>query len=146
MSSLKVEVYDKIRKPVTEVFSAIVEPHKLSGFFTSKASDIITTGENLTWCFEDVQAIIDVKVLIVKKNELISLEWAASGKKTVVDIMLTAKKDNLTEIKIIESDFEYTEKEVKMAMRQTQGWTDFICSMKAYLYSGLNIRSGQIIT
>jgi hypothetical protein len=33
---------------------------------------------------------------------------------------------------------------VTVALQQTQGWTDFICSMKAFLYGGINLRSGRV--
>ena len=32
---------------------------------------------------------------------------------------------------------------IEKALQQTQGWTDFICSMKAFLYCGINLRNGR---
>ncbi|MFT6850543.1 MAG: hypothetical protein ACJATA_001357 [Sphingobacteriales bacterium] len=36
------------------------------------------------------------------------------------------------------------EEGVQRAMRQTQGWTDFICSLKGFLYTGINLRTGKM--
>ncbi len=50
-----------------------------------------------------------------------------------------------TNIEISESGFEMKKKENKKALLQTQGWTDFICSLKAYLYTGVNLRNGKVL-
>lgn len=140
---MNVNVSDTIYKPVGEVFSAIVEPGKLSGYFASKVSDKPVAGEKVTWCFEDAGVIEDVDILEVKENELLAFNWSAVGRATRVDIKLKEAGENKTKISITEASFELNEAEMKNAMGQTHGWVDFICSLKAYLYTGVNLRTGK---
>jgi len=78
------------------------------------------------------------------KNESISFEWDASGKLARVDVVMESVSTNKTTLEITESSYELSEKEVSKALQQMQGWTDFICSLKAYLYTGVNLRNGKM--
>ena len=89
------------------------------------------------------QSIINPDILSIKENELITFDWKASGITTQVDIALIAIDANLTSVIITEKSFQLNNTEVLKAMQQTQGWTDFICSMKAFLYCGINLRNGR---
>ena len=48
-----------------------------------------------------------------------------------------------TRLVATEGPFERTEEGVKRALGQTQGWTDFSLSLRAYLQHGLNLRLGK---
>jgi uncharacterized protein YndB with AHSA1/START domain len=51
---LKFEVQTKIQKPVEEVFKAVQDPDKLSGYFTNGgACAPLTEGTTVEWAFED---------------------------------------------------------------------------------------------
>lgn len=144
MDTIDVNVKDTILKPAKKVFDAIIQPETMKKYFISKASDKMTEGKKIKWEFEDVGAKIDVKVLKIIENKQITFEWNASGKSAKkVDISLEPESDEQTNIKITESSFEFTKEGIKKALGQTQGWTDFICSMKAYLYADLNLRKGR---
>jgi uncharacterized protein YndB with AHSA1/START domain len=140
---IDVKVKDKILKPIAEVFDAIVNPDKLSNYFISRASGPLKEGESVTWFFDDVGGQVSVTVKIVNKNELIQFDWAASGVKAQVEMALTAIDSNSTSITITEKSFPFDKAGVSKALQQTQGWTDFICSMKAFLYCGINLRNGR---
>jgi uncharacterized protein YndB with AHSA1/START domain len=140
---IDVKVKDKILKPIAEVFDAIVNPDKLSNYFISRASGPLKEGEPVTWFFDDVGGQVSVTVKVVKKNKLIQFEWAASGVKAQVDMVLTAIDSKSTSITITEKSFIFDKAGVSKALQQTQGWTDFICSMKAFLYCGINLRNGR---
>ncbi len=141
--NIDVKVKDKILKPINEVFDAIINPEKLSNFFISRASGPVKVGETITWYFDDVGGQLPVIVKSVKDNELITFDWAASGIKAQVDIVFTAIDSNSTSVTITEKSFQFDEEGLSKALQQTQGWTDFICSMKAFLYCGINLRNGR---
>jgi uncharacterized protein YndB with AHSA1/START domain len=141
---IDVKVKDKILKPIAEVFDAVVDPQKLSNFFISGASGPLEEGVSITWFFDDIGGQLPVTVKVVRDNELIVFEWAASGIKAQVSIALTAIDPDSTSITITEKAFPFDQTGVSKALQQTQGWTDFICSMKAYLYCGINLRSGRV--
>ena len=140
---MKVQIKDAIRRPIDETFDAIVNPERLTRYFVSHTTGPMEEGRKITWTFEDVGAELEIKVLEVNKPKAISFEWGGSGKITYVYIQLEEKKEDLTSIEIGENSFDMNEADVQRALRQTQGWTDFICSLKAYLYTGINLRKGR---
>jgi uncharacterized protein YndB with AHSA1/START domain len=140
---VQVSIKDRVLRPVSDVFEAIVDPDRLSGFFVSAASGPLTEGAMVTWHFVDVGATVSATVKRVKQNELISFEWAASGVTAKVDIMLEAINPTTTSVKIVEDGWPLDKQGVARALGQTQGWTDFLCCMKAFLYTGINLRQGR---
>jgi uncharacterized protein YndB with AHSA1/START domain len=140
--SIEVKVESSIKRTIDEVFEAIVLPEKLKCYFVSKASAPLVEGTTLNWEFADYNVTIKVEVKKVVPNEHIRFEWSASGHSAVVNMYFTAKEDS-TKIRITEGLFENSEEGIKKTMQQTQGWTDFICSLKAYLYTGINLRDGK---
>ena len=51
---LRFQVYGKIARPVAEVFDAVYNPDKLSGYFTTGgASGPLVEGATVTWDFAD---------------------------------------------------------------------------------------------
>lgn len=142
--SIQVKVSDHILKPIEVVFKAIVDPTKITKYFVSDASDFISEGKNIEWEFKDYNVKLTVDVLKVIKNEQITFDWEASGKKARVSISLISENADKTKITITEDSFEANEDGIAKALQQTQGWTDFICSLKAYLYTGINLRNGKM--
>jgi uncharacterized protein YndB with AHSA1/START domain len=72
---IEVKVKDKILKPVTEIFEAIVNPDKLSNFFITRASGPIKVGDPLTWFFDDIGGQLPVTGKSVNENHHIAFEW-----------------------------------------------------------------------
>lgn len=138
---IQVNVQDNIQKPVHEVYEAIVKPEEMSGYFISRASKGMEKEETIVWYFDDFGVEFAIHIKKIEANKSVSFEWMASGDMARVDIILEAVSTNKTVIKITESDWDMTEKGVAQALQQTQGWTDFICSLKAYLYTGINLRN-----
>jgi len=63
------QVQLKIRKPVGEVFDAVADPKKLSGYFVQAASGPLEAGKTVMWRFAEVPGEHDVIVREVVKNE-----------------------------------------------------------------------------
>tara|TARA_R110000850_G_scaffold228191_1_gene353117 strand:+ start:111 stop:533 length:423 start_codon:yes stop_codon:yes gene_type:complete len=139
---MHVNVSDVIRKPVDEVFDAIVNPLKIVNYFTSAVSGNMKVGEEVLWEFKDADCTETIRVLELEENTNLSFEWTASGQLARVDIHLTVKESNQTKITITEGPFDLSEEQVKRMMGQTHGWVDFMCSLKAWLYTGINLRNG----
>ena len=141
---MNLTVKDTIYKPLEAVFNAIVSSEKLCYYFTSYASEDIREGKLIIWRWADYDVSAEVAITTVEKDEQISFEWVVSGKKSSVAIRLNKEEDHKTSIEITEHKFGSSEKEIERMMGQTQGWTDFICSLKAYLYTGINLRTGNL--
>jgi len=141
--SIVVKARDIVHKPVNEVWDAIVNPEKITRYFTSSVSGPISKGKNIKWEFSDYNVSIDIEVLDIVENKFISFKWEASGNEKRVEIKLSPQK-NLTKIEISESEFHLTKDDIEKVIQQTQGWTHFICSLKAWLYTGVNLRNGNL--
>ena len=71
---VKLKVSGRIAKPVHEVFEAVADPAKLSGFFTTGgAKGRLTTGATVTWDFADFPGAFPVQVVEVVDDKRIVL-------------------------------------------------------------------------
>ena len=82
---LRFQVYGKIAKPVAEVFDAVYNPSKLSGYFTTGgASAPLVEGSTVTWDFADFPGAFPVEVRKVCRladinNKSLLLQIARQG-------------------------------------------------------------------
>ncbi|TVZ25337.1 uncharacterized protein YndB with AHSA1/START domain [Gillisia sp. Hel_I_86] len=142
--NIQVKVTDHVVRPLEKVFNSIIDPVQITKYFVSNASDQLSEGNKVTWVFKDYNVELNVEVLKVIENEQITFNWEASGIKTRVSISLFSEEKNKTKLVITEDSFETNKEGIAKALQQTQGWTDFICSLKAYLYTGINLRNGKM--
>jgi uncharacterized protein YndB with AHSA1/START domain len=139
---VQVNVRERILKPINEVFEAIMDPTKMSRYFTSSASGRLKAGTMVTWEFADVGAKIDVDVVEIQEDRRIVVEAAMSGPKTRITMDFKADDPHITVLTINESDFPLDAEGVKRAMGQTAGWTYFLACLKANLQFSVDLRAG----
>jgi uncharacterized protein YndB with AHSA1/START domain len=60
------------RKPIKEVFKAVIDPTKLCCYFTSKASASLIEGTIITWHWTDIEDPYLIKVKKVEEGNFIS--------------------------------------------------------------------------
>lgn len=139
---IEATVENRILRPVGEVFRALVDPGKMACYFITGASGPMKAGSPVTWEFADVGAHMSVDVIEIEDDRKIVFDWAASGEKTRVTIVLTPGDPGTTDLKLTEVGWSLDRVGVKRAMGQQAGWTFTICCMKAYLQHGINLRLG----
>jgi uncharacterized protein YndB with AHSA1/START domain len=145
---LKFEVKIKIQKPVEEVFDAVRDPDKLSEYFTNGgASGPLDEGATVIWKFDDnpgekpIEG--EVKVKKVVPNEQIVLEWmAASDHMTRTEFNFERVNASETVVKVAETGWEENQSDLDLSYSNCFGWSQMICSLKAYLEYGINLRKG----
>lgn len=140
---MEVNIKYTIQKSVEEVFDAIVNPNKISGYFTSGVQGEFVEGNKIIWEFADFGVNLQVEILEIKQSQKISFRWDASGQSAIVNFHLTKESEASAQIEITEGEFENDEAGLQKLIQQTIGWTDFVCSLKAYLYTGVNLRNGK---
>jgi uncharacterized protein YndB with AHSA1/START domain len=140
---INVDATNRVPKPVGEVFQAIVDPDKLAKYFVSNANAPLAPGRQVTWTFTDVGAELAPEIEAVEPDKLIVFTWEASGQKARVRIELAPFDAGSTKIHIVESAFPMNEECVQRTLEQTEGWTDFINCMRAYLEVGVQLRKGR---
>ncbi len=76
---LKFKIAGRIARPVHEVFEAVADPAKLSGYFTTGgAVGRLETGVTVQWEFADFPGAFPVEVVEVEPDRRIVLEWEAN--------------------------------------------------------------------
>ncbi|MBE0572940.1 MAG: SRPBCC domain-containing protein [Ignavibacteriaceae bacterium] len=134
-----------ILKPAGEIFEAMVEPEIMNKYFISTSTGRMESGKSLIWMWEDFEGEHEVKVGKIEKDKVVSFEWSGSGANCVVVITLEAKSENQTLVKVTESEWPADYKGANQCMGQVEGWTHFLCCLKAYLEYGINLRVGGVI-
>lgn len=145
---LTFKVSAHIAKPVAEVFEAVVDPAKLSGYFTTGgAKGRLETGATVSWDFADFPGAFPVHVVEVVPQKKIVLRWAANDPgesyETTVTMDFEALEDGRTLVSISEAGWRESEAGLKASYGNCQGWSQMQCAMKAYLEHGLNLREGM---
>ena len=142
---LKVNTQMGIQKPAKDVFEAIVNPEIMNKYFITTSTGRMESGKTLTWTWEDYDAEHKVKVGKIEINKLVSFTWEGSGVECLVVITLEAKGENKTLVKITESDWPVDFKGASRCMGQVEGWTHFLCCLKAFIEYGVNLRVGGVV-
>ncbi len=141
---LKFQVYAKIAKPVAEVFDAVYNPKKLSGYFTTGgASAPLDEGSTVTWDFADFPGAFPVHVRKVEPGKLIVLEWKATDGDYNTEVRMTfeALDAGSTIVRIGESGWQKTPKGLESSYGNCMGWSQMLCALKVYTEDGKNLRA-----
>lgn len=159
---LEFKVAIKIQKPIAEVFDAVYNPKKLSGYFTNGgASAPLDPGTTVTWAFADAVGepmSFPVKVKQTVPNKLIEFSWGAGegefdiktgsqqetgGYDTVVKMEFESLGANDTLVRIQEGKWRETPKGLQGSYGNCQGWMHMACCLKAYVEYNINLRKGS---
>jgi uncharacterized protein YndB with AHSA1/START domain len=123
-----------IRRPVSEVFEAFVDPTMTSRFWFTKGSGRLEAGKEVSWDWEMYNFSVQVKVKEVEPNKRIVVEWGNYDDATTIEWIFTARPDNTTFVSITNSGFTGTGDEVvKKALDSTEGFTFVLAGAKALL-------------
>jgi len=145
---LKFQVQTRIQKSVDEVFDAVYNPEKLSGYFTNGgATAPLDAGTTVRWAFADNpgQEKVDFPVTVEEsvKNERIVLRWQGSpGKQNRVEMLFEAAGEDETIVRISESGWDENDADLKRSYGNCMGWSQMLSALKAYTEYGINLRKG----
>jgi len=146
--SLKFTIQTKIQKPIAEVFDAVYDPDKLSGYFTNGGSTgPLDEGTAVKWTFADTPGqkphVGDVTITRTVKNECIEFDWQGGKELTHAVIEFEAASDVETIIRITESGWdESDEADRSRSYGNCMGWSQMVFALKAYCEYGINLRKG----
>jgi uncharacterized protein YndB with AHSA1/START domain len=143
--SIAIKVSGRIGKPAAEVFDAVVNPKKLSGYFTTLkgASAPLVAGTTVTWW-----GSVPVEVDEVVPEKRIVLRWDAAVEKgqpaykTKIEMSFDQLDDGGTFVTIAESGWREDATGRKSSYDNCEGWAMMLSAMKAYVEYGINLREG----
>lgn len=128
-----------IRRPVAEVFEAIVDPAITSHFWFSKGSARLAVGKTVRWDWEWYDIYIEVTTKTIKPNKLIIMEWPGYSGPTTVTWKFR-EVDGGTFLDVEETGWTGTGDELVGFVRDsTEGFTWTLAGMKAWLERGLEL-------
>lgn len=133
-----------IRKPVSQVFTAFVDPEVTTGFWFTKSTGKLEPGMDVRWDWEmyGVSALVSVKA--VEPDKRIIIEWGDPPR--IVEWLFTLRAEDTTLVSISERGFRGTEAEVvAQALDSKGGFTIVLAGLKALLEHGvvLNLVADQ---
>jgi uncharacterized protein YndB with AHSA1/START domain len=133
-----VEAQMLIRKPVSQVFQAIIDPTITTNFWFTKSSGQLEVGKTVEWEWEMYGFSIKVLTKEIIPNKLISTQWGDPA--TTVDYEFTALTDDTTYVVIKNYGFEETgDKLFQVVQNNTGGFTTVLDGMKAYLEHNIKL-------
>ena len=154
---LKFTVAARISKPIAEVFEAVVDPDKLSNYFTTGgAKGRMETGATVTWDFHDFPGAFPVEVVEVVSNEKITFKWeafdpdggnegcgAGAGYNSTATIEFSSLDDGArTLVQISEHGWKETPAGLKASYGNCEGWMQMLCGLKVWIEHGIHLRDG----
>lgn len=136
-----------IRKHISEVFEAMINPDITSKFWFTKSSGRIEPGKTLEWEWGQFGVKDTVDILEVKTDEYISLQWKLGELKTTIKMNFEPKSDDFTLVRVTEKGFwksspsedKNIDEKIDLMLGQNGGWTLVLSNMKAYLEFGINL-------
>jgi len=134
----------RVARSAGEVFEAIVDPRKMSGYFISSGSGRLESGQTVKWTWGDVGAEASVKVVEVLPGRRVSFLWGAAGQESRVDLELEPESADATAVRVTEGSWPSDDAGIERLSGQVFGWAHFLLCLKAYLEHGINLRTGSI--
>jgi len=133
-----VECQMMIRRPVSEVFQAFIDPAITTKFWFTKSSGSLEKGKTITWSWEMYGVSDDIRVVEIVPNKIITIEW--DNPVTTVDFEFTAMSDDATYVVIKNYGFSQTGDDLIEAIKNnTGGFTTVLDGLKAYLEYGIEL-------
>ena len=129
-----------IRKPVTEVFEAIVNPEITTKFWFTRSSGRLAVGRPIRWDWQMYDVSIDVTAKVIDDNRRIVIEWPGYSGPTTVEWRFAPLDDGTTFVRVTESGFTGTgDQLVKYVADSTQGFSLMLAGLKALLEHGVRL-------
>ena len=129
-----------IRKPVSEVFEAFVDPAITTKFWFTKSSGRLETGKKIQWDWEMYGVSAQVVVKTIERNKRILIEWPGYSGPTTVEWTFASQEDARTFVSITEAGFTGNQDDlVKQVADSTQGFTLVLAGLKALLEHNIRL-------
>ena len=126
-----------IRKPVAQVFEALVDPSITARFWFSKGSGRLETGKRIRWDWEMYGVHTYAEVKAIETNKRILIEWNGPDDPSAVEWTFE-DKDNNTFVVVKNWGFKGTDDEiVAQAIDSTGGFTFLLGALKIFLEHGI---------
>lgn len=127
-----------IRRPVSEVFDAFINPEIISKLWFTHTSGQLEEGNQLVWKWEMYNYSTPVNIKKIVPNKSIIFEWGNYDNMTTVEWTFEDMKEQGTYVTIVNSGFQGNQAElISQIGDSTKGFTFLLAGVKAYLEHGV---------
>jgi uncharacterized protein YndB with AHSA1/START domain len=129
-----------IRKPVKEVFEAIINPEITTKFWFTKGSGRLDENKKVVWVWGMYNHSVPIFVKSMQPLEKIIIDWGNDGELTTGEWTFKNINDNETFLSIVQSGFKGTpDKLISQVRDSTEGFTIVLAGLKAWLEYGIRL-------
>jgi len=129
-----------IRRPVTDVFEAIINPEITTQFWFTRSSGRLDAGQPVRWDWQMYDVSVQVTPKTIEPHRRIVIEWPGYSGPTTVEWRFAPLQDGTTFVRVSESGFVGTgDQLVKYVADSTQGFTLMLAGLKALLEHGVRL-------
>lgn len=129
-----------IRKPVSEVFEAFVNPEITNKFWFTKSTGQVESGAKIDWTWEMYNHTVSVFVKDVRPNESISIEWGNYEETTTVEWTFKSINEQETFVSIVNRGIKgNTDQIISQVRDSTEGFTLVLAGLKAWLEHNIQL-------
>ena len=133
-----VECQMMIRKPISKVFQAFIDPAITTKFWFTKSSGKLEKDKCFTWEWEMYGVSDKIKVVELLPNKKITIEW--DNPTTIVDFEFSELSKETTYVVVKNYGFRQTGNDLIEAIKNnTGGFTTVLDGLKAYLELGIEL-------
>ncbi len=133
-----VECQMMIRKPISDVFEAFVNPDITTNFWFTKSTGRLEQGKCVTWYWEMYNVSSEVDIKVVEHNTLITIDLGEP--KTSVSFKFSSIKAEQTLVIVSACGYTQTGEDLYAVINDnTGGFTTVLDGCKAYLEHGINL-------
>ncbi|MFF3925755.1 SRPBCC family protein [Paenibacillus lactis] len=134
-SAVTVQAEMLIRRPVSEVFEAFVDPDITTKFWFTRSTGKLEAGKEIRWDWEMYGVSDTILVKQLETNRRIVIQ---SSDGTTTEWQFVPRGEDGTFVTIIHSGFEGTDADVTLqAIDSMGGYTMVLCGLKALLEFGI---------
>lgn len=127
-----------IRRPVSVVFEALINPEVTKNFWFTKGSGKLEVNKEVTWEWEMYNVSTPVVAKEILQNEKILFEWDEDAK--TVEFKFKSLKDGSTFVSVTECGYSMTGDELLgVVKRSTGGFTTVLDGLKAFLEHNIQL-------
>jgi uncharacterized protein YndB with AHSA1/START domain len=129
-----------IRKPVSLVFEAIIDPALTTKFWFTKSTGKLEENKHVEWTWEMYDYVAPVLVKSIVPDERIEIEWGNEDALTTVEWTFKPLSADSTFVSIVNTGFKGDVEQIIAQIRDsTEGFTLLLAALKAYLEHGIEL-------
>ena len=137
-TSVKIQIIN----PPSKVFEGIVNPKHMTNYWICESSGRMIEDTTVKWRFPEFKDSFNAEVKRIEEDKYVSFTWFADNHEDLVEICLESVGDKNTKVTITERRLDNGAMSLQWVKGSTEGWTNFLACLKAYLEYGINLRKG----